>query len=65
MDARRSPVLESCDGAAHDAHTRVWTAVIAIEVALASAAAAVFAHGFNNTIGLVAFFLVGPTTGLW
>jgi len=24
-----------------------------------------FAHGFNNTIGLVAFFLVGPIYGLW
>lgn len=23
------------------------------------------AHGFNNTIGLVAFFLVGPIDGLW
>jgi hypothetical protein len=27
--------------------------------------AAVLAHGFNNTIGLVAFFFVGPIYGLW
>lgn len=27
--------------------------------------ASVFAHGFNNTIGLVGFFLVGTTHGLW
>jgi membrane protease YdiL (CAAX protease family) len=27
--------------------------------------AAVLAHGFNNTIGLVAFFLVGTIHGLW
>lgn len=27
--------------------------------------AAWMAHGFNNTIGLVAFFLVGPIDGLW
>ncbi|HEX5335221.1 MAG TPA: CPBP family intramembrane glutamic endopeptidase [Propionicimonas sp.] len=27
--------------------------------------AAVLAHGFNNTIGLVAYFLVGPIYGLW
>ncbi len=27
--------------------------------------ASVLAHGFNNTIGLVAFFLVGPIRGLW
>ena len=26
--------------------------------------AAVLAHGFNNTIGLIAFFLVGPIYGL-
>jgi hypothetical protein len=25
----------------------------------------VLAHGFNNTIGFVAFFLVGPIHGLW
>jgi membrane protease YdiL (CAAX protease family) len=25
----------------------------------------VLAHGFSNTIGLVAFFLVGPIHGLW
>jgi membrane protease YdiL (CAAX protease family) len=27
--------------------------------------APVLAHGFNNTIGLVTFFLVGPVHGLW
>jgi membrane protease YdiL (CAAX protease family) len=27
--------------------------------------AAVLAHGFNNTLGLVTFFLVGPVYGLW
>jgi membrane protease YdiL (CAAX protease family) len=27
--------------------------------------AAVLGHGFNNTIGIVAFFLVGPVYGLW
>jgi membrane protease YdiL (CAAX protease family) len=27
--------------------------------------AAVLAHGFNNTIGFIAFFLAGPTHGLW
>lgn len=27
--------------------------------------AAVFAHGLSNTIGLVAFFVVGPIHGLW
>jgi membrane protease YdiL (CAAX protease family) len=27
--------------------------------------APVLAHGFNNTIGLVAFFLAGPFYGLW
>lgn len=27
--------------------------------------AAVLAHGFNNTIGLVAYFFVGPIYGLW
>lgn len=27
--------------------------------------APVLAHGFNNTVGLVTFFLVGPVHGLW
>ena len=27
--------------------------------------ASVLAHGFNNTIGLAAYFLFGPFTGLW
>ena len=27
--------------------------------------ASVLAHGFNNTIGMTAFFLVGPVSGLW
>jgi hypothetical protein len=27
--------------------------------------AAVLAHGFNNTIGLVTFYLIGPIYGLW
>ncbi len=27
--------------------------------------APVLAHGFNNTIGMLAFFLIGPVYGLW
>jgi len=27
--------------------------------------ASVLAHGFNNTIGFIAFFMVGPVYGLW
>lgn len=27
--------------------------------------ASVLAHGFNNTIGIVTFFLIGPVQGLW
>jgi hypothetical protein len=27
--------------------------------------ASVFAHGFNNTIGFVAFFVFGPIHGFW
>ena len=27
--------------------------------------ASILAHGFNNTIGFIAFFLVGPIHGLW
>jgi membrane protease YdiL (CAAX protease family) len=27
--------------------------------------ASVLAHGFNNTIGLITFFVVGPVYGLW
>jgi uncharacterized protein len=27
--------------------------------------AAVLAHGFNNTMGLVTFYLIGPIYGLW
>jgi membrane protease YdiL (CAAX protease family) len=27
--------------------------------------ASVLAHGFNNTIGFIAFFLIGPIHGLW
>jgi len=27
--------------------------------------ASILAHGFNNTIGFVAFFFVGPIHGLW
>jgi membrane protease YdiL (CAAX protease family) len=27
--------------------------------------APVLAHGFNNTIGMVAYFVVGPISGLW
>lgn len=27
--------------------------------------APVLAHGFNNTLGFVTFFLVGPVHGLW
>jgi uncharacterized protein len=27
--------------------------------------ASVLAHGFNNTMGFIAFFLVGPVHGLW
>ena len=31
----------------------------------ASLWACVLAHGFNNTIGLIAYYLVGPVYGLW
>jgi uncharacterized protein len=27
--------------------------------------AAVLAHGFNNTIGMLTFYLIGPIYGLW
>ena len=27
--------------------------------------ASVLVHGFNNTLGFVAFFLVGPIYGFW
>jgi CAAX protease family protein len=27
--------------------------------------AAVFAHGFSNTIGMVTFYFIGPIYGLW
>jgi membrane protease YdiL (CAAX protease family) len=27
--------------------------------------AAVLAHGFNNTLGLMTFFLIGPVYGFW
>jgi membrane protease YdiL (CAAX protease family) len=27
--------------------------------------APVLAHGFNNTLGFITFFLVGPVHGLW
>ena len=27
--------------------------------------ASVLAHGFNNTLGLVTYFLIGPVYGLW
>jgi uncharacterized protein len=27
--------------------------------------ASILAHGFNNTIGIVTFFLIGPVYGLW
>ena len=27
--------------------------------------AAILAHGFNNTIGMVAYFIAGPFYGLW
>jgi hypothetical protein len=35
------------------------------QVALSDAVAAVLAHGFNNTIGLVTFYLIGPIYGPW
>ena len=27
--------------------------------------APILAHGFNNTLGFITFFLVGPVHGLW
>ena len=27
--------------------------------------ASILAHGFNNTIGMVAFYIAGPFSGLW
>ena len=27
--------------------------------------ASVFAHGFNNTLGFITFFMVGPVYGFW
>jgi membrane protease YdiL (CAAX protease family) len=36
-----------------------------LRLRFASLWASVVAHGTGNTIGMVAFFLVGPVTGLW
>ncbi|MBJ7328953.1 MAG: CPBP family intramembrane metalloprotease [Solirubrobacteraceae bacterium] len=37
----------------------------ALSLRLGTLWAPVLAHGLNNTIGLTAYFLVGPITGLW
>ena len=36
-----------------------------LRLRFASVWASVLAHGYNNTIGLVAFFLIGPVYALW
>ena len=35
----------------------LWKIIAAVELILA--------HGFSNTIGLVAFYFVGPLYGFW
>jgi membrane protease YdiL (CAAX protease family) len=35
------------------------------EMAIRNLWAAVLGHGFNNTIGLITFFFVGPIYALW
>jgi membrane protease YdiL (CAAX protease family) len=61
-------------GLAHLEQGVVGVAVTAIDAVFFSALklhyddnlfASVLAHGFNNTIGIVTFFLVGPVYGLW
>ena len=60
-------------GLAHSEQGVVGAAVIALDAIAFSVLryhyrslwASVLAHGFNNTIGFVAFFLVGPIHGFW
>jgi membrane protease YdiL (CAAX protease family) len=60
-------------GALHSEQGTVGVVVVALDAAAFCALrlhfgtlwAPVLAHGFNNTLGLVAFFVVGPLYGLW
>jgi membrane protease YdiL (CAAX protease family) len=60
-------------GVLHSEQGLIGVLVVALDAVLFSALrlhyrslwAAVLAHGFNNSIGLVAFFLVGPIYGFW
>ena len=38
---------------------------VLLHAVVATIGISVLAHGFNNTIGFVAFFLVGPIHGFW
>jgi membrane protease YdiL (CAAX protease family) len=60
-------------GLAHAEQGLVGVAVTTLDAAyfavlryrFATLWASVLAHGLNNTIGLVGFYLVGPVYGLW
>jgi membrane protease YdiL (CAAX protease family) len=60
-------------GIAHSEQGVVGVAIVTLDAVAFSVVryrcrtlwASVLAHGFNNTIGFVAFFLVGPVHGLW
>jgi membrane protease YdiL (CAAX protease family) len=60
-------------GVLHSEQGLIGVLVVALDAVLFSVLklhydtlwAAVLAHGFNNSIGLVAFFLVGPIYGFW
>ncbi len=60
-------------GIAHTEQGLVGVVVVTIDAIAFSALrhhyrtlwAAVLAHGFNNTIGFIAFFLIGPIDGFW
>jgi membrane protease YdiL (CAAX protease family) len=60
-------------GIAHSEQGVVGVAIVTIDAIAFSVVryryrtlwASVLAHGFNNTIGFVAFFLVGPIHGFW
>jgi membrane protease YdiL (CAAX protease family) len=60
-------------GLAHTEQGTVGVVLTTVDAVLFSAVrlhyrtlwAAVLTHGFNNTLGLVTYFLVGPVHGLW
>jgi membrane protease YdiL (CAAX protease family) len=60
-------------GIAHSEQGAIGIVIVTLDAVFFSALryryrtlwASVLAHGFNNTIGFVAFFLVGPIHGLW